>query len=119
MKLTRRSKRAQDSLTDIEAELSLWAKPTVKLIRRIDLFTLATEQEHKVLAAPDVPLSRLEKTLDSAIHVRIVGGSGSGKTAPLNNLMHYMEASMKGANVTLLHPKAVDASGQLHAALLG
>ena len=101
-------KRAQDSLDDIEAELSLWAKPTVKVDRGMHLFTLATEQEHKVLAAPDVPLSRLEKTLDSAIHVRIVGGSGSGKTVLLNNLMHYMEASMKGANVTLLDPKAVD-----------
>ena len=72
------------------------------------LFTLATEQEHKVLAAPNVPLTRLEKTLDSAIHARIVGGSGSGKTVLLNNLMHYMAATMKGANVTLLDPKAVD-----------
>ena len=101
-------KRAQDALDDIEAELSLWAKPSVKVDRGMHLFTLATEQEHKVLAAPNVPLTRLEKTLDSAIHARIVGGSGSGKTVLLNNLMHYMAATMKGANVTLLDPKAVD-----------
>ena len=103
-------KRALDALDDIQAEMkpNLWDKPTVKVDRGMHLFTLATEQEHKVLAAPDVPLSRLEKTLDKAIHVRIVGGSGSGKTVLLNNLMHYMAASMKGANVTLLDPKAVD-----------
>lgn len=101
-------KRAQDALEDIEAELSLWAKPSVKVDRGMHLFTLATEQEHKVLAAPNVPLTRLEKTLDTAMHARIVGGSGSGKTVLLNNLMHYMAASMEGANVTLLDPKAVD-----------
>lgn len=101
-------KRAQDALEDIEAELSLWAKPSVKVDRGMHLFTLATEQEHKVLEAPKVPLTRLEKTLDSAIHARIVGGSGSGKTVLLNNLMHYMAATMERANVTLLDPKAVD-----------
>ena len=101
-------KRAQDCLEDLEAELNLWAKPSVKVDRGMHLFTLATEQEHKVLAAPNVPLTRLEKTLDSAIHARIVGGSGSGKTVLLNNLMHYMAHSMRGANVTLLDPKAVD-----------
>ncbi|MGI8933050.1 MAG: hypothetical protein ACR2FS_03150 [Phormidesmis sp.] len=101
-------KRAQDCLDDLEAELKLWAKPAVKVDRGMHLFTLATEQEHKVLAAPNVPLTRLEKTLDSAIHARIVGGSGSGKTVLLNNLMHYLAASMESANVTLLDPKAVD-----------
>jgi len=101
-------KRATDALDDMEAELKLWAKPTVKVDRGMHLFTLATEQQHKVLAAPEVPLTRLEKTLDSAIHARIVGGSGSGKTVLLNNLMHYLAATMKGANVTLLDPKAVD-----------
>lgn len=100
--------RAQDCLDELEAELSLWAKPRVQVSRGMHLFTLATEQEHKVLEAPNVPLSRLENTLDNAIHVRIVGGSGSGKTVLLNNLMHYMAASMQGANVTLLDPKAVD-----------
>jgi len=100
--------RAQNALDEVEAELSLWAKPTVKVDRGMHLFTLATEQEHKVLEAPNVPLSRLEKTLDTAIHVRIVGGSGSGKTVLLNNLMHYMAATMEGANTTLLDPKAVD-----------
>lgn len=104
-------KRAQDSLDDMEGELKLWAKPSVKVDKGMHLFTLATEQEHKVLEAPNVPLARLEKTLDSAIHARIVGGSGSGKTVLLNNLMHYLAASMKGANVTLLDPKAVDEWG--------
>jgi len=105
-------KRAQDCLDELEAELSLWAKPRVQVSRGMHLFTLATEQEHKVLEAPNVPLSRLEDTLENAIHVRIVGGSGSGKSTLLNNLMHYMEASMKGANVTLLDPKAVDDWGK-------
>jgi ABC-type multidrug transport system fused ATPase/permease subunit len=104
--------RAQDCLDELEAELSLWAKPRVQVSRGMHLFTLATEQEHKVLEAPNVPLSRLENTLENAIHVRIVGGSGSGKSTLLNNLMHYMEASMKGANVTLLDPKAVDDWGK-------
>jgi len=99
---------AQSCLPDLEAELSLWAKPTVSVDKGMHLFTLATEQEHKVLEAPKVPLTRLEKTLDSAIHARIVGGSGSGKTVLLNNLMHYMAATMERANVTLLDPKAVD-----------
>lgn len=99
---------AKKSLEDMEADLKLWAVPTVKIHSGRHIFTLATEQEHKVLAAPNVPLTRLEKTLDSAIHARIVGGSGSGKTVLLNNLMHYMAASMEGANVTLLDPKAVD-----------
>ncbi|MEL6879060.1 MAG: hypothetical protein AAFP09_00940 [Cyanobacteria bacterium J06607_10] len=99
---------AKLALDDLEAELNLWAKPTVKVDKGMHLFVLATEQEHKVLVAPQVPLSRLEKTLDGAIHGRIVGGSGSGKTVLLNNLMHYMAHSMEGANVTLLDPKAVD-----------
>ena len=112
-------KRAQDALDDIEAELSLWAKPSVKVDWGMHLFTLATEQEHKVLAAPNVPLTRLEKTLDSAIHARIVGGSGSGKTVLLNNLMHYMAATMKGANVTLLDSESCRRLGNVYAALLG
>ena len=99
-------KRAQDGLDDIEAELSLWAKPSVKVDKGMHLFTLATEQEHKVLSAPSVPLTRLEKTLDTAIHARIVGGSGSGKTVLLNNLMHYLAASMDGANVTLFRSES-------------
>lgn len=100
--------RAKDALEDLEAELKLFAKPTVEVSKGMHLFTLAVEQEHKVLAAPNVPLTRLERTLDAAIHARIVGGSGSGKTVLLSNLMHYLAASMDGANVTLLDPKAVD-----------
>ena len=45
-------KRANDALEDMEAALNLWAKPAVKVDRGMHLFTLATEQEHKVFSRP-------------------------------------------------------------------
>ena len=97
-------------MAECEIALSLKDKPVVSYGNNLFHFRLPVDRpfQKPEETAPKVPLSRLEKTLDSAIHARIVGGSGSGKTVLLNNLMHYMAASIEGANVTLLDPKAVD-----------
>ena len=111
--------RAKDALEDLEAELKLWAKPAVQVDKGMHLFTLATEQEHKVLAAPNVPLTRLEKTLDNAIHARIVGGSGSGKTVLLAqpNALHGSDHERRKRDA--FRSESCRRLGTIHAALLG
>ena len=100
-------------MPEMQIELRLHDVPSVDFKNGCFEIRLAVNQRPaKNKTVPNVPLTRLEKTLDTAIHVRIVGGSGSGKSVLLNNLMHYLEASMKGANVTLLDPKAVDDWGK-------
>ncbi|MGB7086682.1 MAG: hypothetical protein WBD47_14085 [Phormidesmis sp.] len=99
-------KRAQDSLEDMEAELNLWAKPSVKVDRGMHLFTLATEQEHKVIQLPADNLKRLEKDFDRANHVRLVGPTGSGKSTFLDNLIWLGRLMWPTAKMDLLDPKA-------------
>lgn len=99
-------KRAQDALDDLEAELSLWAKPAVKVDRGMHLFTLATEQEHKKIERPADNLNRLEKDFDKANHIRIVGPTGSGKSTFLDNMIWLGRYLWPSAKMELLDPKA-------------
>jgi hypothetical protein len=99
-------KRAQDCLDDLEAELKLWAKPSVRVDRGMHLFTLATEQEHKIIELPKDNLTRLEKDFDTANHIRLVGPTGSGKSTFLDNLIWLGRYSWPSAKMELLDPKA-------------
>ena len=98
--------RAQDCLDELESELSLWAKPRVEVSRGMHLFTLATEQEHKIIELPKDNLTRLEKDFDTANHIRLVGPTGSGKSTFLDNLIWLGRYSWPSAKMELLDPKA-------------
>lgn len=98
--------RAKDALDDMEAELKLWAKPSVKVDRGMHLFTLATEQEHKKIELPADNLSRIEKDFDKANHIRLVGPTGSGKSTFLDNMIWLGRYLWPSAKMELLDPKA-------------
>ena len=99
-------KRAQDALDDIEAELSLWAKPKVKVDRGMHLFTLATEKEYQKAEVLEANLDRLEVTLERANHIRLVGPTDSGKSTFLDNLIWMGRLLWPTAIFDLLDPKA-------------
>ena len=61
-------KKANDALEDMEAELKLYARPTVKVDRGMHLFTSATEREYAVPKTYSDNLNRLEKDFD-LIHI--------------------------------------------------
>ena len=99
-------KRANDALEDMEAELKLYAKPSVKVDRGMHLFTLATEREYAVQKNYSDNLSRLEKDFDLMNHIRLVGGTGSGKSTFLDNLIWLGKLLWPTADMDLLDPKA-------------
>ena len=98
--------KAQNALDDIEADLSLWATPSVKVSRGMHLFTLATEQEHKKIQLPADNLNRFEKDFDKANHIRLVGPTGSGKSTFLDNIIWLGRCLWPLAKMELLDPKA-------------
>ena len=98
--------RAKDALEDLEAELKLWAKPSVEVSRGMHLFTLATEQEFKAEEKFDGNLNRLEKDFDGMNHIRLVGGTGSGKSTFLDNMIWLGKLLWPIAEMDLLDPKA-------------
>ena len=99
-------KKANDALEDMEAELKLYAKPTVKVDRGMHLFTLATEREYAVQKTYLDNLNRLEKDFDLMNHIRLVGGTGSGKSTFLDNLIWLGKLLWPTADMDLLDPKA-------------
>ncbi len=98
--------KAKKSLEDMEAELKLWATPTVKIHGGRHVFTLATEQEHKQVQLPADNLKRLENDFDKANHIRLVGPTGSGKSTFLDNLIWLGRLLWPTAKMDLLDPKA-------------
>jgi len=99
-------KKANDALEDMEAELKLYARPTVKVDRGMHLFTLATEREYAVPKTYSDNLNRLEKDFDLMNHIRLVGGTGSGKSTFLDNLIWLGKLLWPTADMDLLDPKA-------------
>ena len=98
--------RAKEALEDMEAELKLWAKPSVTVSRGMHLFTLPTEQEFKAEEKFEGNLNRLEKDFDAMNHIRLVGGTGSGKSTFLDNLIWLGKLLWPNAKMDLLDPKA-------------
>lgn len=98
--------KAKKSLEDMEADLNLFATPTVKIHGGRHEFTLATEAEHRAVELLPDNLKRFEKDFDHANHIRLVGPTGSGKSTFLDNLIWLGRVLWPTAKMTLLDPKA-------------
>ena len=81
--------------------------PKVSFEHRIYRFRLANNEPFRATnqAPLNSNLDRLESTVDTANHIRIVGPSGSGKSVALDNLIWIGRCLWPDAKLDLLDPK--------------
>ena len=78
-------------MEELQLRLGLYALPTVAVENNLITVTCQTDAKTPAKATiNEPPLSRLEKAISDAIHVRIAAPSGSGKSVLLGNLVNYL-----------------------------
>ena len=93
---------------DLQVALGLYARPVISI--EGSLFAIECDTDAKVAEKATInepPLSRLEKAISEAIHVRIAAPSGSGKSVLLGNLVNYLTQTYL-STYELYDPKATD-----------
>lgn len=76
---------------DLQIALGLYARPAIQI--EGSCFAIECDTDAKVAIKATIkepPLSRLERAIAEAIHVRIAAPSGSGKSVLLGNLTNYL-----------------------------
>ena len=76
---------------DLQVALGLYARPVISV--EGSCFAIDCDTDAKVAIKATIkepPLSRLERAISDAIHVRIAAPSGSGKSVLLGNLVNYL-----------------------------
>ncbi|PZO58066.1 MAG: hypothetical protein DCF15_05890 [Phormidesmis priestleyi] len=78
-------------MDELQQSLGLYARPSVEIDRSCFKIVCDTDAKISIKATiTEPPLSRLERAISEAIHVRIAAPSGSGKSVLLGNLVNYL-----------------------------
>ena len=95
-------------MEELQLRLGLYALPTVAVENNLITITCQTDAKTPAkVTISEPPLSRLEKAISDAIHVRIAAPSGSGKSVLLGNLVNYLTQTYL-STYDLYDPKATD-----------
>ena len=93
---------------DLQIALGLYARPRITIEN--SLFAIECDTDAKVAVKATIkepPLSKLERAISDAIHVRIAAPSGSGKSVLLGNLVNYLTETYL-STYQLYDPKVTD-----------
>ncbi|NEP16879.1 MAG: hypothetical protein F6J97_08225 [Leptolyngbya sp. SIO4C1] len=92
-------------LEDLQIHLGVFSRPKAVIEDGFIKLTVQVGNQPKAVEIPSTPLTRVEKSIDLANHLRIVGPSGSGKSTWLDNVIWLGLSLWPTANHTILDPK--------------
>lgn len=92
-------------LVDMQVSLGFITMPKLSAESGCIKLTVKVDNKPTAIEIPQTSLKRVEKTVDLANHLRIVGPSGSGKSTWLDNVIWLGINLWPQANHTILDPK--------------
>ena len=95
----------ESQLERIQIVLGLYKRPSVAIDRGLYKLVLDTDAKAISNELPTTPLTRVEKTVDDADHIRIVGNTGSGKSTWIDNVIWLGLCLWPTAQNRIIDPK--------------